>query len=239
MMEYINLLALPFVAIDLTHTIKPIIPTWDGSCGFSMVKKVDYDQCSGVDKFRVQQFSMAAGIGTHMDAPAHCIEGSPTIDMLNLGQLIVPCVVIDVSAQADAQFSLNTANIMAFEQQYGPIKSGSFVIIYTGWDQYWNDPARYRNNLVFPSISPEAANLLLQRNILGIGIDTLSPDRPDNGFPVHRIILGAGKYIVENIAHAKQLPATGSTVVILPIKVDGATECPVRMVGLIPKDLAQ
>ena len=110
------------------------------------------------------------------------------------------------------------------------------MIFWTGWDRYWKQPEKYRNNLVFPSISVEAADFLLtERNITGLGIDTLSPDNPANGYPVHKLILGANKYIVENIANAGSLPPVGSYSLVLPMKIKDGTEAPVRMVGLILK----
>jgi kynurenine formamidase len=75
--------------------------------------------------------------------------------------------------------------------------------------------------------------MLLQRSIAGIGIDTLSCDRGDQGFPVHRIILGAGKYLVENIANAKELPPTGGRILVLPLKLEHGTEAPVRLVAFV------
>lgn len=89
------------------------------------------------------------------------------------------------------------------------------------------------NNHSFPSLSESVANILVARNVAGIGIDTLSPDGRDSGFPVHKIILGADKYIVENIAGLEKMPAIGAYVLTLPIKGLGLTEAPVRMVGLI------
>ena len=82
-------------------------------------------------------------------------------------------------------------------------------------------------------MSESVAKLLVSKKIVGLGVDTLSPDLPDSGFPVHEIILGSGKYIVENIAHLEKMPIMGAHVLILPIKGLGLTEAPVRMVGLI------
>ena len=76
------------------------------------------------------------------------------------------------------------------------------------------------------------AEHLLARNIAGIGIDTLSPDRPDSGFPVHQLLLGADKYIIENVANPQQMPKTGGFALVLPMKIQGATEAPTRLVGL-------
>lgn len=69
---------------------------------------------------------------------------------------------------------------------------------------------------------------------MGLGIDTLSPDRPNEGYPVHRTLLSAGKYIIENIANSEQLPPTGSFVLALPLKIRQATEAPMRLIGLLP-----
>src|ERR1700722_20945542 len=72
------------ICIDLTHALSPEIPCWDNDCGFQHGLTLDYADCSTDIKFRVQKFEMPAGIGTHMDAPAHCIPGGKTIDEISL-----------------------------------------------------------------------------------------------------------------------------------------------------------
>ncbi len=73
-------------------------------------------------------------------------------------------------------------------------------------------PEQYWNNLQFPSASKEAVRLLIERDIAGLGIDTLGPDIAESSYPVHQIILGQGKYLIENIANAYLLAATGSII---------------------------
>jgi kynurenine formamidase len=220
-------------AIDLTHTLSSTIPSWDGTCGFTLSLDTDYKDCTPPDLFRTQKIQMKGGMGTHMDAPAHCIEGAKTIEALTLEELVTDCVVIDVSDHADESYLIMPADVEKFEKEHGEIKSGSFVIFYTGWDKYWDTPEKYNNNHIFPSVDTSTAELLLKRNIAGLGIDTLSADTGKNGFPVHRAILGAGKYLVENIANAKSLPPTGAKSVLLPMKIKDGTEAPVRLIGLI------
>ena len=65
----------PYKAVDLTHTISSDAPTWEGDCGFSHDIMLDYASCTTPVKFRVQTINMVAGLGTHIDAPAHCIPG--------------------------------------------------------------------------------------------------------------------------------------------------------------------
>ncbi len=228
-------MSFPFQLVDLTHTLTVEAPSWNGSCGFSHDIKLNYENSTTEVKFRVQQIKMHAGIGTHVDAPAHCIPGGKCIADLTLNELIAPCVMIDVTDKAHARYSVTIDDITAFETQYGPIPSGSLVIFHTGWERFWTTPNEYRNQYFYPSVSKAVAELLLQRNVVGLAIDTLSPDRPSDGFPVHQLILGAGKYIVENIANAIKLPATGAYCLTLPIKTQDGTEAPARLVGCIPK----
>lgn len=222
----------PFKLIDLTHALSPHIPTWSGGCGFEHTLHTDYDP-QAIYTFRTHKIRMQEGIGTHMDAPSHCIPGGKSIDELDLNDLMAPCVVIDIARKAHERYSLSPEDIMEFEQQHGVIEAGSFVIVHTGWERFWNEPETYRNNLVFPSIGDTAAELLLERQILGLGIDTLSPDRLEDGFPVHKLVLGAGKFIVENVANGSQLPPVGAYSLALPMKIQGGTEAPVRLVGVM------
>lgn len=72
-------MAFPYKLIDLTHTIESDIPAWNGECGFEQHIHIDYETCEGDTKFRVMKIQMNAGIGTHMDAPSHCIAGGTCI----------------------------------------------------------------------------------------------------------------------------------------------------------------
>lgn len=221
--------------IDLTHEVHPEIPTWDMTCGYYIKTMRDYKHCEGEFKFRSQALDIRASAGTHMDAPAHCFEGAMDISEIPVDQLVTPCVVIDVSDKKDERYKATALDIQNFEKKYGEIKPGTFVLFNTGWSRFWNEPKKYHNNLAFPSVSADAAKLLLQRQITGIGIDTLSPDCDEKGSFVHAIILGANKFIIENVANPGQLPPVGATIVIMPLRVKGAAESPVRMIGLIPK----
>lgn len=222
-----------FSFIDLTHSITSDIPHWNEGCGFKKEIMVDYSGNLAETQFRVERLFMSAGIGTHMDAPVHCFPGAESIDTIPLKKLIVPCVVVDVSAKATETYRVTPDDIHAFEEKHRIINPGEFVIVYTGWDKFWSHPQKYRNNYVFPAVSEETAKLLVERNISGLGIDTLSPDRANEGFLVHRVILGAGKYIIENIHNANHLPPTGSTLFALPMKIKEGTEAPIRLIASV------
>ena len=182
---------------------------------------------------------MMAGLGTHIDAPAHCCKNGKDVSSLQLSDLIAPLIVLDVSHKMTSDYAISVEDIDEFEARYGRIPENSFVLGYTGWGSKWPDVASYRNvgsdgRMQFPYFSQKAAAVLLERGVCGIGIDTLSPDAPlvvDN-YPVHHLFLSAGKYIVENVAYVQGLSPVGMTALIMPLKIEGATEAPIRFIAL-------
>lgn len=223
----------PYQLIDLTHVLETTIPTWDRGCGFNPDLQLDYSDCQGDDKFRVMKLRIDAGIGTHIDAPSHCVPGGKNIHEFEVNDLNMPCVVIDVSNKAHAHYRVSAEDINDFESLHGVIAHNTCVLIKTGWGRFWGEPLKYHNNHVFPSVSEETANLLLERGAAALGIDTLSPDCPNHGFKVHQAFLGAGKILIENVANLDNMPPTGAYIIICPLKIRNGTEAPARLLGLI------
>lgn len=227
-----------FKLLDLTWPLAfDKVATWDPDDSFRLVQKLDYVQCGSTTKFQVQEISCKGGTGTHIDAPRHCFAEGKDIAGLELENLIVPVLVVDVTDQADQDYQLGCQEILKFESLYGTIPSHSFVIVRTGWDQHWHNAQKYRNDYKYPSISVDAAKLLLSRGIVGLGIDTLSPDKGEQFFcqeSVHSVILGAGRFIVENVANSQTLPPKGAYIGVFPLKIVDAAESPIRLVGLLP-----
>ncbi len=218
--------------VDLTHPLDEEVPTWTGSCGFRHEIKMDYDE-----GLRVMTYKMHAGVGTHMDAPSHFFREGKNIGDLPLEQLITPLFHINCAHNQDPNFLLTVEQILAFEKKHRKILSGSSVVLSTGWAKKWKDVQAYRNpdaqgKMHFPGFHKEAAALLVERAVAGIGIDTLSPDGSNEGFPVHEHILGAGKYILENLTNLQQVPETGAFLIALPIKVRIGAEACVRAISV-------
>lgn len=221
--------------LDLTHSLSPDIPSWDGSTGFEIDITGDYTDFVGTDAFRTQEIHMKAGMGTHIDAPAHCFAGQKTVDQLAPEDLVADCIAVNVAEWAGEDFIITPDIIEKFEKDHGRIPERSFVIFHTGWSARWSDKGAYINDHKFPSVHEDTAKLLLGRGVAGLGIDTLSPDTGLHGFPVHRIILGAGRYIVENIANTDKLPPVGAKIFVMPMKIRGGTEAPVRLMARTEK----
>lgn len=225
-----------FQVIDLTHLITENVRVWDYSCGFNSKLTGDYDKGG----FRGHEYIMRSCLGTHMDSPAHCIKGGADCSTLDIKNCIVPAYVIHIEQKAHEDYCISKEDILDFEKNHGIIKEGSLVFFNTGWAKRWNDPAKFRNEKNdgiphFPYLSEQAAQLLLERSIVGIGVDTFSPDAFYVPPVVHKLLLGAGKYIIENVANLEAMPPINAFVIALPLKIEEGAESPIRLIGLVAK----
>ena len=186
--------------------------------------------------------------GTHFDAPIHFGQGQNSIDEVPISQCTGEGIVINVSEKAleDADYLVTVEDFTLWESEYGQIPDGAIVLLFTGYGQFWNDPAKYIGTdktgadaipeLHFPGLHPDAAEWLVSnRNIKAIGLDTPSIDYGQSGdFMSHRILCAQGLTIYENVAHLDEVPPKGSYIVALPMKIKGGSGAPLRIVAFIP-----
>jgi kynurenine formamidase len=227
--------------VDLTHVINEQAPYWPGDNyePFRLRTIATLEKDGVLSK----AFSMPEHLGTHLDAPNHFERNRPSVDQLPPADLFAPGVVIDVSAQAsmDADYQLTIADLERWERAHGAIPKKAVVLLCTGWGRFWDQPARYRNQDVrgvmhFPGYSAEAAQWLIdQRDVRGIGIDTLSIDPGiSRDFATHHAVNRAGRYGLENVAALDELPARGFYLVVAPIKIESGTGGPTRVLAILP-----
>jgi len=181
------------------------------------------------------------------DAPLHFSKGGLSTEQIPLENLIAPAVVIDITelANADRNYRLQVSDIEAFEEAHGRIASGSIVLVKTNWSRHWPDAMAYfgddtkgdASSLQFPGIGAGAARLLTEeRNAVMIGIDTASIDfGQSKDFIAHQISAAQGVANLENLTNLSALPATGSLVIALPMKIEGGSGGPARVVALVPR----
>jgi kynurenine formamidase len=182
-----------------------------------------------------------------MDAPIHFRQGGSTIDQIPVERLTGPAAVIDMRLQCttNSDYALTVEDVLDWESRYGRIPSGALVFLWSGWDKRWPDRQRYLGTdtpdnprtLHFPGLSPTAAQfLIVQRGIHGVGIDTASIDSGHlRDFPTHRVLSLADVYVLENVAALDRLPPKGATVWALPMKIQGGTGGPVRIIAALPR----
>jgi kynurenine formamidase len=224
--------------IDLSYAISDKLVPWPGD---ARVFEATVNATAEKNGYFTRSFWMLEHYGTHMDAPAHFPPGTTTIDKIPVEKLFAPAVVLDVrkEAERDPDYQLTVKRIEAWEEKHGKIPAGAIVVLRTGWATRWPDVVRYRNQdangkMHFPGFSVEAAKVLLERKVSGLGCDTLSID-PGNSpdFPVHHLVLGAGVYQLENLADLQELPEAGAFLIAAPIKLEGGSGGAVRVFALV------
>src|SRR5437773_2035781 len=225
--------------LDLSYAINDKLVPWPGD---EKVFEAKVNASIGKNGYFTRSFWMLEHYGTHVDAPAHFPPGKTTVDQIPAKQLFGPAVVIDVRAESgkNADYQLGASRVEEWEERHGRIPEGAIVLLRTGWASRWPDARKYRNQdakgkMHFPGFSAEAAKLLIQRKVSGLGCDTLSIDHgASSDYPVHHLVLGAGLYQLENLADLSELPETGAFLIVAPIKLEGGSGGPVRVFALLP-----
>ena len=233
--------------VDLTHALNAKTLYWPTSPTTFKLDSLSYGQTPGGWFYSSFAFSAPEHGGTHLDAPIHFGEGHLTVDRVPLDRLIAPAVVIDITAKVrtDTDYRLTRDDVLAFERANGRIAAGTIVLLRTGWSTRWPDKKSYlgddtpndASKLHFPSFGVEAARLLIQeRRVAAIGVDVASIDYgPSQDFMVHRIAAAADVPGIENLTNLNLLPATGAVIFALPMKIEGGSGGPVRVVALVPR----
>jgi kynurenine formamidase len=236
-----------YQTVDLTHALNAKTLYWPTSPTTFKLDSLSYGQTPGGWFYSAFAFSAPEHGGTHLDAPIHFGEGRLTVDRVPLDHLIAPAVVIDISARArgDDDYRLTRDDVLAFEKANGRIRPGTIVLLRTGWSTRWPDRKAYLGDdtpndatkLHFPSFGPEAARLLIQeRRAVAIGVDAASIDAgASQDFMVHRIAAAADVAGIENLTNLNLLPPTGALVFALPMKIEGGSGGPARVVALVPR----
>ncbi len=223
--------------IDLTHRLSPDFPVYPGYAPFSAIVTSTIDGIGSLSR----QVTMEEHVGTHVDAPAHFIVDGDDVSTIPPERLVAPLAVLDISKRVreDDDATVSVDDVLAWEDEHGLLPSGAFVAMRSGWDSRAGDADAFLNIgddglLHFPAWSPAAAAFLAEeRDIVGVGVDTISMDNTTSPtFESHVILLGAGLYGVENLAGLGDVPVAGATIVVGAPRFAGGSGGPARVLAL-------
>jgi len=213
--------------IDLTHAL------WDDAAGHAAVPApalrstlLVVDQDPAMTEYHVLNHMRTHIDGTHIDAPAHKSRDGSTLDDVPLERLVADAVTIDVSDLRPGPISRAT-----LEPRAAGVRAGDWVFLHSGNGSNYGTPD-YWTNWSFPDA--DAAAMLIERGITGVGFDGPSCEPVDTAsFDLHRVWLGAGRLILENLANLDELPPR-TPVVVAPMKVRDAHGGPSRVFAFVP-----
>jgi kynurenine formamidase len=245
--------------VDLSHEFGPGSPgsaDFDGEHRFPALRPA-------ADGFQLSYHTLPGAWGTHVDAPAHMVEGGRTVDQLSADELVLPMVVIDLSDEvtANPDTCLTVDHIGRWERRYGRISDRCFVAFRSDWSKRWPDqramlgndhPGHDRS----PGWTPAAVEFLIRRrNVTAIGHETIDTDpgrhtsRTFHGdtaketarrqHPAEARVFEHDRYQVEMLTNLDNVPPVGATVVVGVGKARAATAFPARVIALLPPERDQ
>ncbi len=216
--------------IDLTRPLDETSSLWPGIPPM-VVESTETVERDGSFSRRV---TLDEHSGTHFDAPSHFVEGAAHVADVPASQLVRPLHVVDFTGRSkdDPDAELTVSDLGEHEVVHGSIEAGSVVFLRTDWPALsGTEPLR------FPGFGVEAATLLAERGVVGLGTDTLGIDPGFAAeFPVHRdITLPRGIWHVENLTNLGAVPPSGAWAVVGVPRMAGASGFPARVMAIVPE----
>jgi kynurenine formamidase len=182
---------------------------------------------------------------THVDAPWHynsTIEGKPaqTIDQLPLEWFYAPGVVVDATDREDGE--VLSADDMR-ERVPRELNDLDIVLVRTGRDEFYGQPDYIARG---PGVSAEATRWLHEQGVRVMGIDAWGWDAPLHlqaeeakkaGKPgifwaAHQVDLAYSQ--IERLCNLGSLPTHGFRVACFPLRIEGGSAAPARVVAIVP-----
>lgn len=216
-----NLLVDP---LDLSLEISNELPSFPGSPRPQFISWAD----KKLDGYNLELIFLSSHSGTHLDAPFHFVEKGVKIDKIPLKRLVSDAILCKIKKGPDEP--ITRQDIQNFEKKNGKIQHGATVIFQTGWSSKLRKKEYFAHN---PGLSASAAEYLSNKKINLVGIDSPSIDLgKDSKFSAHHILLRNEILILENLCNLEKIYNARFKLVVLPLKLKGATGSPVRAIAL-------
>ena len=200
----------PVPIYDISVPISNELPTWPED---PSVQITVWRSLSSGDGVNVSMLNFGAHTGTHVDAPAHFIEGAAKVESLPLDVLIGEVQVIEVPDDVhviDEEFAMDHCP-----------PDTTRVIFKTRNSAFWEeDPAEFHTDFTYLDL--RAAERLVEWGIKLVGIDYLSIEKFDSPkHETHIALLSHGVVIVEGL-NLTEVPAGKYELICLPLRLRNA-----------------
>jgi arylformamidase len=205
---------------DISVPLSASMPTYPGDPGIEISKWLTL---ANGDPANVSFIKFGAHTGTHVDAPAHFIEGAARVELLPLDVLIGETLVLEIPPDQmviDEKVAENVCHTGATR-----------VLFKTRNSDFWNQPDQpFRSNYTY--LSTAAAKILVNGGVKLVGIDYLSIEKfQSEDFATHHALLSNSVVIVEGL-DLRQVSPGRYELMCLPLRIrDGSGDgAPARAV---------
>ena len=198
---------------DITPSITSKLAVWPGDT--PATREVLLDMAQG-DNLTLSTLRATVHLGAHADGPNHYGEDASAIDERSLDYYLGPCQVVRIDVAGATRITPAMLNSEVTQPR---------VLFATGT---YPDPEKW--NPDFAALSVELIDLLHERGVITVGIDTPSVDLFESkDLPAHKAILGHDMAILEGLV-LKGVPEGTYELIALPLPLVGFDASPVRAV---------
>lgn len=212
--------------IDLSVPIKsldtPIFPGYPQPLRSTMTTIKDNGYQSYV-------WSFVEHTATHVDAPAHFVEGAKTVESVPLSRYIGEGLVLDFSKKPP-RYPIGKDDIseaIGASPDAKRVGEGWILLFHTGYTA----KSRSSDWMEHPELREEGAKYLADLKPNAIGFDAPGPDHAP--FPAHKILLPKSIGIYENLNNLELLIGKRFLFVGTPLALSGGSASPVRAVAIV------
>jgi len=207
--------------LDLTREVRNDTKVFPGS---PLPKFITWTKMD-VHNYDSEVIFMSTHTGTHMDAPSHFASNASTIDKISVGRFISNAILIKLkkgSNQLITADEIKASNVS--------IKQGDTIVLSTLWENEIDKDYFFSHS---PGLAEDAAKYLIDKKVNAVCIDSPSIDRgSESSFAVHKLLLSNEILIVENLCNLDKLNCQYFTLIMMPLKLSGASGSPIRAIAV-------
>jgi arylformamidase len=192
------------ISVGISATETPVYPGDPG------IEIISHASLARGDAANVSLLHFGAHTATHVDAPAHFIEGARTIAELSLDKLVGKAFVAQVGEDV-REIDAGVVNALVPE---GCVR----VLFKTRNSAFWSESrGEFRGDFTY--VTPDGARALVERGVRLVGVDYLSVEQFHSAkHETHIALLARGVVIVEGL-NLESVPAGEYELICLPLKI--------------------
>jgi arylformamidase len=209
--------------VDLSKSISADMPKFPGD------PSTRIEVLSTIEKggFNTTRIVLSAHAGTHVDVPYHLLDSGKAVDKLSLEAFCGSAVTFDLTHKAEGS-RIYPADL----EQSIPLQYGEIALFYTGFKDATINGSKTRS---FTHLDTAMADLLIEKRVKAVGIDSMSVDPLDSSeSEVHKKLLHNDIVIFENLSNNLRLLVGKQALFFgMPLKLVRADASPVSAFALI------
>ena len=177
--------------IDISWPISPAMTSYKNNKPVTLTA----NKTMATDGVADSSITMNLHTGTHIDAPAHFIDGGATVESLDLQQCNGECRVLDLTADVFPGLARGPAITPDDLKSHAP-QYGERLLLKTRNSDRGPEEAF---DFDFVYLRSDAAQYLIDCGVQLVGVDALGIERAQKDHATHQILLGGGVIIIEGL----------------------------------------